>query len=116
MKYSVKSTVDVVKSHRLFLLKLLLAVQVGFLGYLLFSAIHDGHYFLAHEDEVINFCSAKIFSETGSLRAEGCIAEDVSRIGQMNWYGPAIPFCTVHCETCLATMWFCSSSFMVSLP
>ncbi len=88
MNLSVKSTVDVVKSHRLFLLKLLLAIQVGFLGYFLFTAIHDGHYFLAHEDEVINFSSAKLFSETGSLRAEGCIAEDVSRMGQMNWYGP----------------------------
>lgn len=85
---SVKSTVDVVKTHRLLLLKLLLAIQVGFLGYLLFSSIRDGHYFLAHEDEAINYCSAKVFSETGSVRAEGCIAEEVSRIGQMNWYGP----------------------------
>ena len=83
-----KSRVEVVKSQRLWILKLLLAAQLLLLSYLFFSAIGDGRYFVAHEDEVINFCSAKLFSETGSVRAEGCITEDVSRIGRMNWYGP----------------------------
>ena len=83
-----KSRVEVVKSQRLWILKLLLAAQLLLLSYLFFSAIGDGRYFVAHEDEVINFCSAKLFSETGSVQAEGCITEDVSRIGRMNWYGP----------------------------
>ena len=83
-----KSRVEVVKSQRLWILKLLLAAQLLLLSYLFFSAIGDGRYFVAHEDEVINFCSAKLFSETGSVRAESCITEDVSRIGRMNWYGP----------------------------
>lgn len=79
---------EVVKSQRLLLLNLVLAIQIGFLSYLFFSATREGRYFLAHEDEVINYCSAKLFSETGSIHAEGCITEDVSRIGKMNWYGP----------------------------
>lgn len=83
-----KSRVEVVKSQRLWILKLLLAAQLLLLSYLFFSAIGDGRYFVAHEDEVINFCAAKLFSETGSVQAEGCITEDVSRIGRMNWYGP----------------------------
>ena len=88
MKWSNKSMLEVVKSQRLWILKLLLAVQLLLLGYLFFSAIGEDRYFVAHEDEVINFCSAKLFSETCSVQAEGCITEDVSRIGRMNWYGP----------------------------
>ncbi len=53
-----------------------------------FNAIRDGRYFVAHEDEVIYYGSAQLFSETGSLQAESCITEDVSPIGQFNWYGP----------------------------
>ena len=88
MKDHDKSMVEVVKSQRLWILKLVLLVQLMLLSYLLYTAIGDGRYFVAHEDEVINFCSAKVFSETGSVQAEGCIAEDVSRIWKMNWYGP----------------------------
>jgi hypothetical protein len=83
-----KSRLEVLKSQHLLTLKLLLAVQLAVLGSLYITAVYDGRYFVAHEDEVINFCSARLFSETGSVRAEGCIAEDVSRIGMMNWYGP----------------------------
>jgi hypothetical protein len=81
-----------VKSHQLLILKLLLMLQIGYLAFQFFRATSDGRYFPAHEDEVINYCSARLFSETGSVRAEGCIAEDVSPIGQMNWYGPGYPF------------------------
>jgi hypothetical protein len=83
-----KSRVEVLKSQHLLTLKLLLLVQLVVLVSLYTSAVYDGRYFVAHEDEVINFCSARLFSETGSVRAEGCIAEDVSKIGMMNWYGP----------------------------
>jgi len=62
--------------------------QVVLLFSLTYRAIGDGQYFLAHDDEVINYCSAILFDETGSVRAEGSINEDVSRVGQMNWYGP----------------------------
>lgn len=88
MKGPDKSILEVVKSQRLWSLKLVLIIQIGFLSYLFFSATREGRYFLAHEDEVINYCSAKLFSETGSIQAEGCITEDVSQIGKMNWYGP----------------------------
>ena len=70
----------------------MLAIQIGLLSWLLYTAIGDGHFFLAHDDEVINYCAAKLYDETGSVRAEGCITEDVSPIGQMNWYGPGYYF------------------------
>ncbi|HRI80607.1 MAG TPA: hypothetical protein PLR06_13830, partial [Cyclobacteriaceae bacterium] len=76
------------KSHRLWILKLMLLGQVVLLFGLVYRATGDGRYFLVHEDEVINFCSAIVFDETTSVRAEGCINENVSSIGQMNWYGP----------------------------
>src|SRR6187431_1981608 len=79
---------EVLKSHRLTLLKVLITLQIAFLGFLFFQAVADDRYFLVNEDEVINYCSAKVFSEVQSLRAEGCIEENVSRIGDMNWYGP----------------------------
>lgn len=66
----------------------LIVLQLGFLSSLFFRAVGDGHYFLFQEDEVINYSGSKLFAETGSLRAEGCIEENVSRIGEMNWYGP----------------------------
>lgn len=84
----VKSMVEVLESHRLTLLKVLITLQIAFLGFLFLQAVADNHYFLAYEDEVINYCSAKVFSETQSVRAESCIEENVSRIGEMNWYGP----------------------------
>jgi hypothetical protein len=52
------------------------------------KAAGDGKFFLLHEDEVIYYCSAKLFSATNALQAESCIDENVSRIGKMNWYGP----------------------------
>ncbi len=88
MKGMVKSMVEVLESHRLTLLKLLITLQIAFLVFLFFQTVADDHYFLAYEDEVINYCSAKVFSETYSVRAESCIEENVSKIGEMNWYGP----------------------------
>ncbi|CAN5458145.1 hypothetical protein BH10BAC4_BH10BAC4_15810 [soil metagenome] len=88
MKGLVKNMPEVLKSQRLLFLKVLFSLQIAFLAFLFFQAVSDNHYYLVNEDEVINFCSAKVFSETGSVRAEGCIAENVSRIGEMNWYGP----------------------------
>jgi hypothetical protein len=52
------------------------------------KAAGDGKFFLFQEDEVIYYCSGKLFSATNSVRAEGCIEENVSAVGQMNWYGP----------------------------
>lgn len=53
-----------------------------------FSAFGDSQFFLLHEDEVIYYCSAKLFAATNSVQAESCIWEMVSPIGSMNWYGP----------------------------
>ncbi len=52
------------------------------------NAVQGDRYFVAHEDEVIYYGSAQLFAETGSLQAESCINEDVSPVGQLNWYGP----------------------------
>ncbi|MCX8492450.1 MAG: hypothetical protein ORN54_15440, partial [Cyclobacteriaceae bacterium] len=64
------------------------AITVSSLAVEFFNAIQDDSYFVAHEDEVIYYGSAQLFSETGSLQAESCITEDVSPIGHFNWYGP----------------------------
>lgn len=70
------------------ILSALIVLQLGFLSSLFFRAVADGRYFLFQEDEVINYSGSRLFAETGSLRAEGCIEENVSHIGEMNWYGP----------------------------
>lgn len=63
-------------------------IVFGSLGMEFFQAIKQDAYFVAHEDEVIYYRSAKVFAETGSMQAESCINEDVSPIGKFNWYGP----------------------------
>jgi hypothetical protein len=65
-----------------------IAITVSSLTVEFFNAIQGDSYFVAHEDEVIYYGSAQLFAETGSLQAESCITEDVSPIGQFNWYGP----------------------------
>ncbi|HTA83598.1 MAG TPA: hypothetical protein VK783_11705 [Bacteroidia bacterium] len=52
-----------------------------------YSFLHN-KYYVAGEDEVIYYNGAKLFSETGSIRATECNTEDVSKLGQCNWYGP----------------------------
>jgi hypothetical protein len=73
---------------RNFILLLVLAALLAIHFTWIVKAAGDGKFFLLHEDEVIYYCSGKLFSATNSLRAEGCIAEKVSAVGQMNWYGP----------------------------
>jgi hypothetical protein len=73
---------------RIFFIGIALVSSVAFLTYRMINAVGDGRFFLLHEDEVIYYCSAKLFAATNSLRAESCIDENVSRIGQVNWYGP----------------------------
>ncbi|MGP8215900.1 MAG: hypothetical protein ACLQQ4_10080 [Bacteroidia bacterium] len=74
--------------NKLSFLKYIIAVfvllLVAFIGY---SFLH-GNYYLAHEDEVTYYNDAKIFYETGSVRASDCLTENVSKIWQCNWYGP----------------------------
>ncbi len=82
------SIIDAIQKRRIFILGFVFIALVGTLGVHVFNAVGDGKYFLLHEDEVIYYCSGKLFAATNSVRAEGCIDENVSRIGEMNWYGP----------------------------
>lgn len=74
--------------YRWILLLVLLLVSTTSLVIEFYQATAGDEYFVAHEDEVIYYGSAKVFAETGSLQAESCIEEDVSRFGKLNWYGP----------------------------
>jgi hypothetical protein len=73
---------------RVFFIGIVLTGSLALLAYRMINAAGDGRFFLLHEDEVIYYCSAKLFAATNSVRAEGCVEENVSRIGQINWYGP----------------------------
>ena len=73
---------------RLAVLALLAIAAFLSLSWEFLETIKDDAYFVAHEDEVIYYGSAQLFAETQSLQAESCIAEDVSKIGKFNWYGP----------------------------
>jgi hypothetical protein len=73
---------------RLAVLALLVIAAFLSLSWEFQEAIKDDAYFVAHEDEVIYYGSAQLFAETQSLQAESCIAEDVSKVGKFNWYGP----------------------------
>ncbi|HOU96402.1 MAG TPA: hypothetical protein PLN06_07235 [Bacteroidales bacterium] len=70
------------------ILKSILFALFLILSGFVFYALHDGHFFLFHEDETIYYTSAKLFAETGSLKSASCINEEVSQIFQANWYGP----------------------------
>lgn len=74
------------------MLSVFFIIMAGLLVSDFLIAVEDDAYFVAHEDEVIYYGSAQIFAETGSLRAESCIDENVSRVGQFNWYGPGYNF------------------------
>jgi hypothetical protein len=84
----IKTIGNFLYKRRIFILGLFLFANLGLNTFWIVSAAGDGKIFLLHEDEVIYYCSAKLYAETNSVQAEGCIAEDVSPIGKMNWYGP----------------------------
>ncbi|HWY98571.1 MAG TPA: hypothetical protein VNY36_05745, partial [Bacteroidia bacterium] len=58
------------------------------LGVLAGYAFYHGTYYIAEEDEEIYYNSARIFHETGSVRASECTEENISKIWGCNWYGP----------------------------
>lgn len=74
--------------NRTFLLLFFLLAGLAIQCYWTVQALGDGKFFLTHEDEVIYYCSAKLFADTNAVQAESCIEEKVSLIGNMNWYGP----------------------------
>jgi len=51
-------------------------------------ACWGGRYFVAEPDECTYYNSARLFNETGSMIAPVAVNEEVSPIGQYNWYGP----------------------------
>jgi ABC-type maltose transport system permease subunit len=84
----IKSHAPLFYKKRASLLVIFFLGAVGMLTFWTVKATGDNRFFLLHEDEVIYYCSAKLFAATNSVQAEGCIAENVSPIGKMNWYGP----------------------------
>ncbi len=52
------------------------------------SAVGDGKFYPCDQDEAIIFSSAKLFYETGSVKAASMISEDSSKILGTSWYGP----------------------------
>lgn len=88
MKDQIKKAWEASYRYRLWLLAVLLGVNTLVVLDVLMTAVKGDRYFVAHEDEVIYYGSAKVFAETGSVQAESCITEDVSPVGQINWYGP----------------------------
>lgn len=57
-----------------------------YLGLIIY-ALNTGQYSFVHDDEFNYVAAAKLFSETGSVRAPLCMLEDVSKIFGANWYG-----------------------------
>jgi hypothetical protein len=88
----IKSSTSFPNNKGILLLWILFISMVGVHLFWITKAAGDGKFFLLHEDEVIYYCSAKLFSSTNSLQAESCIDENVSRKGSMNWYGPGYNF------------------------
>lgn len=84
----IKSIAGFIQNKRILFLSLIFITCIGFHFFWAVKAVGDGKFFLLNEDEVIYYCSAKVFSATNSVQAESCIDENVSRIGNMNWYGP----------------------------
>src|ERR1700722_13462018 len=71
--------------------KVLLRLNACFLFLLLLFvayAFYRHRYFIVEEDEGIYYNSARLFSETSSIKAFDCIDENVSKIGGTCWYGP----------------------------
>ena len=63
------------------------AALIVLIGY----ACWGGRYFVAEPDECTYYNSARLFNETGSAIAPVAVNEEVSPIGQYNWYGPMYP-------------------------
>ena len=51
-------------------------------------ALSNGSYTLSHVDEAIFSSGSQSFAQTGKAITNYCIQENVSVIGQYNWYGP----------------------------
>lgn len=62
-------------------------ISILILGIQLYALYSDG-YGIIHEDEAIYYNGARLFAETNQPIANHCIAENVSKIGGYNWYGP----------------------------
>ncbi|MGP8215899.1 MAG: hypothetical protein ACLQQ4_10075 [Bacteroidia bacterium] len=71
-------------SYLQFIIAGFIVLLILFTGY----AFMNGQYYLSHEDEVPYYNAAKLFFETGSVRATNCLFENVSIIWQCDWYGP----------------------------
>ena len=57
--------------------------------FILFMFFNNRDLFLSYQDEVINYNSARSYSETNNLKAVNSIAEQRSIKGGFNWYGPS---------------------------
>ncbi|MFN5370375.1 MAG: hypothetical protein ACK5B6_02835 [Bacteroidia bacterium] len=76
------------KTQRL-IFKIAYYVAVSLVFFIIFYAFRTGNGVRpTHEDDCIYFNSARLFYETGSLKAWGFIDSNVSLIGEYNWYGP----------------------------
>ena len=73
------------KELSLKILLILLMVPLVFLSAYVFN---HGKYHLAQEDEATYYDGAKVFAETGYVRAARTNRETVSKIWQCDWYGP----------------------------
>lgn len=69
------------------LLFILFISTVLFYLALLLYATGSGEYSFVHDDEFNYVGAAKLFSQTGSVRAPLCMLEEVSKIFGANWYG-----------------------------
>ena len=58
------------------------ALLCGFMAYILIN----NTYFITPHDEVSYYNAARMFVETGSVRASSVIEEHVSPVMQCNWY------------------------------
>jgi hypothetical protein len=68
------------------MLILFAATLLFYIGLIIF-ALGSGCYSFVHDDEFNYVAAAKLFSETGSVRAPLCMMEEVSKIFGANWYG-----------------------------
>ena len=88
MKNPLNILLDYQKEIRICVLALIALIAFTTLAIEFRQAVRDDQYFLANEDETIYYGSAQVFAGSGSLQAESCNFEDVSKVGKFNWYGP----------------------------
>jgi len=74
--------------HKESLLKLILAGLLLLFALLTCYVFLHGKYRLAQEDEATYYNGARVFAETGWVRAARTNTETVSKIWQCDWYGP----------------------------